>query len=66
MKTIKYFAHCETLDALKAEYKRLARIHHPDAGGDDATMLERKSRFRARCISACLKTACMLSQRMKR
>jgi curved DNA-binding protein CbpA len=36
--TIKYFNHCKTLDQLKQEYKRLAKIHHPDCGGDDATM----------------------------
>lgn len=34
----KYFANCQTLDELKAEYKRLAKINHPDAGGDDSTM----------------------------
>ena len=45
MKTIKYFAHCSTLDELKAEYKRLAKIHHPDAGGDDATMAEINAEF---------------------
>lgn len=28
----KYFAHCTTLNDLKAEYKRLAKINHPDAG----------------------------------
>lgn len=36
--TIRYFTHCKTLDQLKQEYKRLAKIHHPDCGGDDATM----------------------------
>lgn len=36
--TIKYFTHCKTLDQLRQEYKRLAKIHHPDCGGDDATM----------------------------
>ena len=35
---IKYFTGCKTLDQLKREYKRLAKIHHPDCGGDDATM----------------------------
>lgn len=45
MKTIKYFAHCETLESLKAEYKRLAKIHHPDAGGDDVTMAEINAEF---------------------
>ena len=34
----KYFASCSTLDELKAEYKRLAKINHPDADGDDETM----------------------------
>ena len=33
-----FFTACKTLDELKAEYKRLAKIHHPDCGGDDATM----------------------------
>lgn len=35
---MKYFAHCATLEALKAEYKRLAKLHHPDVGGDLETM----------------------------
>ena len=33
-----YFTHCKTLDELKAEYRRLAMKHHPDMGGDTATM----------------------------
>lgn len=33
-----YFANCKTLDELKKEYRRLAAIHHPDHGGDTATM----------------------------
>lgn len=33
-----YFANCKTLDELKKEYRRLAMIHHPDHGGDTATM----------------------------
>ena len=45
MKIIKYFAHCSTLDELKSEYKRLAKIHHPDAGGDDATMAAINAEF---------------------
>ena len=36
MKT--YFANVRTLDELKREYRRLAMIHHPDRGGDTATM----------------------------
>lgn len=35
---MKYFASCTTLDALKHEYRRLCMIHHPDRGGDTATM----------------------------
>ena len=33
-----YFMNCKTLDELKSEYRRLAMIHHPDVGGDTATM----------------------------
>ena len=33
-----YFTNCKTLDELKSEYRRLAMIHHPDVGGDTATM----------------------------
>lgn len=36
----KYFARCTTLEELKAEYKKLVMIHHPDRGGDLATMQE--------------------------
>lgn len=43
--TIKYFTHCKTLDQLKQEYKRLAKIHHPDCGGDDATMAAINAEF---------------------
>ena len=35
---MKYFASCATLEALKHEYRRLCMIHHPDRGGDTATM----------------------------
>ena len=35
---MKYFMNCKTLDDLKREYRRLASIHHPDVGGDTATM----------------------------
>lgn len=34
----RFFDHLGTIDAVKAEYKRLAKIHHPDVGGDTATM----------------------------
>jgi curved DNA-binding protein CbpA len=35
---MKYFANCKTLDELKREYRRLTMLHHPDRGGDTATM----------------------------
>lgn len=35
---MKYFVNCETLEDLKREYRRLSKIHHPDCGGDLATM----------------------------
>lgn len=34
----KFFAGINTLDALKAEYKRLVKENHPDLGGDESTM----------------------------
>lgn len=37
---MKYFENIATLDDLKKEYRRLAMIHHPDVGGDTATMQE--------------------------
>ena len=33
-----YFTKVNTLAELKAEYRRLCMIHHPDLGGDTATM----------------------------
>ncbi len=35
---MQFFNDCHTLDEVKAEYKRLAKMHHPDKGGDTATM----------------------------
>lgn len=37
---MKYFKDCTTLEEVKATYKRLALQHHPDRGGDTATMQE--------------------------
>ena len=35
---MKYFTHLHTVEEVKAEYRRLAKQHHPDKGGDVATM----------------------------
>ena len=37
---IKYFYNCRTLDEVKRKYKELAMLHHPDRGGNTATMQE--------------------------
>ena len=34
----KYFSDCHTLEEVKRRYKELAMQHHPDRGGDTATM----------------------------
>ena len=37
---IKYFYNCHALEEVKRKYKELAMLHHPDKGGDTATMQE--------------------------
>lgn len=37
---LKFFENCKTLEALKAEYRKLANRFHPDHGGDADTMKE--------------------------
>jgi hypothetical protein len=37
---IKYFYNCHTLEEVKRKYKELAMLHHPDRGGNTATMQE--------------------------
>jgi len=37
---MKWFAGCTSLDEVKGAYKRLAKQHHPDLGGDTHTMQE--------------------------
>jgi hypothetical protein len=37
---MKWFNNCQTLDEVKATYKKLAKQYHPDLGGDTATMQE--------------------------
>lgn len=43
-----YFAHCTTLDEIKAEYRTLAMRWHPDRpGGDTATMQQINAAYHA-------------------
>jgi|SRR3989339_1238837 len=44
MKT-QYFSDCRTLDEVKRRYKELAMLHHPDKGGDTATMQEVNAQY---------------------
>ena len=43
---MKYFAGCKTAEEGKARYKELLKKHHPDNGGDTATMQEINEEFR--------------------
>lgn len=42
-----YFAKCATVAEVKSEYRRLAMLHHPDRGGDTATMQEVNAQYHA-------------------
>ena len=44
---MQYFQNCQTLDEAKKEYFRLAKIHHPDKGGDTAIFQEIVNQFEA-------------------
>lgn len=43
-----YFAGIEDIETLKAKYKELALIHHPDRGGDSSTMAAINAEFDAK------------------
>ena len=45
---MKYFTNCTTLDELKKAYKAAAVKHHPDMGGDTATMQRINAEYSAR------------------
>jgi hypothetical protein len=42
-----YFINFLTVEQIKAEYRRLAMLHHPDRGGDTATMQEINQQYTA-------------------
>lgn len=44
----KFFASCSNLDELKKEYRKQALLHHPDMGGDTATMQAVNAEYEAR------------------
>ncbi len=46
---MKYFSACTTLEEVKAHYKQLALQHHPDRGGDTATMQEINKEYAFAC-----------------
>lgn len=44
---MRFFQDCQTLEALKLEYRRLAKLHHPDVGGDIETMKQVNAQYDA-------------------
>jgi len=43
-----FFNHLHTVGQVKSEYRRLAKIHHPNFGGDAVTMRRINSEYRGR------------------
>lgn len=46
---MKWFNECKTVDEVKATYKKLAKQHHPDLGGDTVTMQEINKEYAFAC-----------------
>lgn len=42
-----FFKDCRTAEEVKAEYRKLCKLHHPDNGGDEETMKEVNAQFTA-------------------
>ena len=42
---MKFYTNCHTLEELKAEYKRLAKMYHPDCGGSDEMMAQVNAQY---------------------
>ncbi len=49
--TAQYFSGFSTVAEIKAEYRRLAMLHHPDRGGDTATMQNINVQYHAALFS---------------
>src|SRR5690348_1679930 len=45
MTTENYFSDCKTIDEAKKKFYQLAKIHHPDKGGNTATFQEISNQF---------------------
>jgi len=48
---MRYFANCQTIPELKKAYRAAARIHHPDRGGDTATMQRINADYEAKTVA---------------
>ncbi len=48
---MQFFQNCKTIDEVKATYKALAKQHHPDMGGNTATMQAINSEYSFACAS---------------
>ena len=49
---MKWFSGCDTLDQVKATYKKLAKQYHPDLGGDTETMQAINREYSLACNKA--------------
>ncbi len=47
-----FFKNCSTVGQIKAEYRRLAKMHHPDLGGDLETMKQVNLMYHAALLAA--------------
>jgi len=46
---MKFFNNCNTIEDVKALYKKLAKQHHPDHGGDTETMQQINTEYAFAC-----------------